>query len=229
MIKESFLKSLDYKFNNIQLLQEALTHSSAVYENPKKFQNSNQRLEFLGDSVLNLIIGNYLYETLEKSQEGNLTKLRSLIVREKSLAQVGSRFNLGDNIILGRNEAQMKIGENPSVLADGVEALIGAIFIDGGYNEAKGFVLSVFKDIIQGALAGKISRDFKTEIQELLQSKGESDIEYRLDKQEGPAHDRTFHMSIWNSGEKLGTGIGKTKKEAEQRAAQAALEVESVF
>ena len=250
MIRESFLKSINYDFTNIDLLQEALTHASAVHENPQKFQNSNQRLEFLGDSVLNLIVGNHLYEILDKSQEGSLSKLRSLIVCEKSLAEAGAKFHLSENIILGKNETAMGIGRNPSVVADAMEALIGAVFIDGGYNAAGDFVLSVFKDIIEKALSGEISQDYKTKVQELLQKAGqvsegggagqgsgssqagqasESGIEYRLDSQEGPAHDRTFHMSLWFSGEKLGTGVGKTKKEAEQMAAKAALEVKSVF
>lgn len=232
MIRESFQKSINYDFKNIELLQEALTHASAVHENPQKLRNNNQRLEFLGDSVLNLLVGNHLYRTLDKSREGSLSKLRSLIVCEKSLAEVGAKFHLGENIILGKNEAAMGVGKNPSVVADAMEALIGAIFIDGGYNAAGDFVLFVFKDIIEKALSGALTEDFKTEIQELLQKTGESsesNIEYRLDKQEGPAHDRTFHMSLWFSGEKLGTGVGKTKKEAEQMAAKAALEVKSVF
>lgn len=229
MIRESFQKSINYDFENIDLLQEALTHASAVHENPQKFQNSNQRLEFLGDSVLNLIVGNHLYRILNKSQEGNLSKLRSLVVCEKALAQVGAKFQLSENIILGKNETMMRIGKNPSVVADAVEALIGAIFIDGGYYAAEDFVLHVFKDIIEKALAGDFSEDYKTKLQELLQKNGEGTIEYRLDRQEGPAHDRTFHMSLWFSGKKLGTGVGKTKKEAEQKAAEAALEVKRVF
>ncbi len=229
MNKEALEKSIGYHFGNPELLQEAMTHASAVYENPGRFPNSNQRLEFLGDSVLNLAVGSYLYTIRGNSGEGSLSKLRSLVVCENSLAEVAGEFHINRYLEMGKNDAAMGVDRNPSVMADAMEALIGAIFIDGGYARAQEFVMFAFAKVIEKALAGDISTDYKTRIQEILQKDGEVTIEYTIDRQEGPPHDRTFYASLWFAGEKLGTGAGKTKKEAEQRAAKAALEVKSVL
>ncbi len=225
MTKSAFEVRIGYEFQDSSLLRQALTHSSFTNETADKAGGNNERLEFLGDAIFDLIISEYLYGRMSEVKEGQLSKLRALIVCERSLAECGRNFGIGEELRLGRGE-ELNGGRNrPSILADAMEALIGAIYLDGGFDTATSFVLSAFEHTIEKALSGALYRDFKTELQELLQSKKEADIHYRVDREEGPDHDKTFYVSLWDSQTKLGEGVGKTKKEAEQNAARAALEV----
>lgn len=220
----SFETRIGYFFRDPLLLEKALTHSSATNETDNGTGQNNERLEFLGDAVFDLIISKYLYDEMAQVEEGQLSKLRALIVCERSLAHCGRSLNINDELRLGRGE-DLNGGRNrSSILADAIEAVIGAIYLDGGYDAATSFVLSTFKDTIENAMSGTLYRDFKTALQEFLQARKEADIRYCVDREEGPDHDKTFYISLWDGKAKLGEGIGKTKKEAEQNAAKAALE-----
>ncbi len=220
----SFETRIGYVFRDPLLLEKALTHSSVTNETGKAAGQNNERLEFLGDAVFDLIISKYLYDKMTEVEEGQLSKLRALIVCERSLAQCGRRLNINEELRLGRGE-DLNGGRNrSSILADAMEAMIGAIYLDGGYDAATSFVLSTFKDTIENAVSGTLYRDFKTALQEFLQARKEAHIRYCVDREEGPDHDKTFYISLWDGNARLGEGRGKTKKEAEQNAAKAALE-----
>ncbi len=222
---QEFEKKIDYSFNDKGLLNKALTHSSYCRENNMESSQSNERLEFLGDAFLDAITGAELYDRLFSVNEGKLTKTRALVVCEKSLAKVGTRLQIGDYLNMGNGEKNNGGRQRESIVADAMEAVIGAIFLDSGYENTREFVLGEFHDIIEDALAGRIFADYKTEIQEILQSKGTVPvIKYVLDKEEGPDHDKTFYVHLVSDDRKLGSGIGKSKKEAEQNAAKDTLE-----
>ena len=229
MSRKHFSQIIGYSFQDCSLLENALTHSSYSHEgrqqeSRQKSVEDNERLEFLGDSIFNAIISEYLFTRVIDVEEGKLTKLRALIVCERSLAECGKNLGIGAYLKLGRGEENTGGRYRSSIIADGMEAVIGAIYLDGGLGPAKAFVLSTFESIIERALTGKLYTDFKTEVQEYLQSKGMTEISYRLDREEGPDHSKTFYVSLWADGNKLGQGRGSTKKEAEQNAAKAALE-----
>ncbi|HZK01812.1 MAG TPA: ribonuclease III [Anaerovoracaceae bacterium] len=223
-----FQKMIGYEFQNPTLLKEALTHSSAANEKHSEDLNCNERLEFLGDAVLDLAVSRYLYDTMIDLSEGELSKLRSLVVCERSLSDCGQRLKIDEFIDLSRGEELSGGRKRPSIIADAVEALIGSVYLDGGFDAATSFVITIFNETIKKALSGELYKDYKTEIQELLQSKGKTDIKYVVDREKGPDHNKTFYISLWCHGIKLGVGEGKSKKEAEQNAAKAALEVEGV-
>ena len=218
-------EALGYKFRDLSLLQNALTHSSYTNEEKNETISNNERLEFLGDAIFDAIISEHLYNLMTDVEEGRLTKLRAMIVCERSLAECGNRLGISRFLRLGRGEERNGGRGRTSIIADAMEAVIAAIYLDGGFDAARDFVLSALRPTIDSALDGKLQMDFKTEIQERLQSKGEVDIQYRLDRQEGPDHSKTFYISLWADGIKIGQGQGQTKKEAEQNAAKAALEV----
>ncbi len=190
-----FESIIGYRFNNKEYILEALTHSS--YSNENKDYNFNERLEFLGDSILSIVISDYLFKKETELPEGELTKLRANIVCEESLSEVAISIKLGQYMLLGKGEEATGGRERISILADAFEAVIAAIYLDGGLREASKFILTYMKDIIVNARKGKIFRDYKTHLQEVLQSKGEVNI---------------------------GFGEGKSKKEAEQVAARKALD-----
>jgi ribonuclease-3 len=222
---KKFQDIIDYRFKNKILLDTALTHSSYCREHELAPVKSNERLEFLGDAFLDAIAGAELYRRLPSVDEGKLTKTRALVVCEKSLVKVGMHLGIGDYLNMGNGEARCGGRHRSSIVADAVEAVIGAIFLDGGFAEAERFVLREFRKLIEEAIAGKLRLDYKTELQELLQQGGGTpDIDYRLDHEEGPDHDKTFYVTLWIDGERSGSGIGKSKKEAEQNAAKSALE-----
>ena len=206
-------------------MERALTHSSFNREKNTRHKD-NERLEFLGDAFLDAIIGAELYGRMDGVTEGTLTKTRALIVCEKALAQVARELNIGTYMLMGHGEASTGGRNKDSILADALEALIGAIYLDGGYTAAQKFTVSAFERTIRGAISGKIFSDYKSELQELLQSGGKSVvISYILDKEEGPAHDKTFYLHLECDGKKFGSGCGKTKKEAEQNAAKSSLAI----
>ena len=222
---EELEKRIQYRFEDRSYLERALTHSSYNREKNTKHKD-NERLEFLGDAFLDAIVGAELFVRMNSVTEGTLTKTRALIVCEKALAEVAREFNLGKYILMGHGEAGTGVRNKDSILADALEAVIGAIYMDGGYDAAQKFTVSAFKKMIEGAMAGRIFSDYKSEIQEVLQSGGKTvNINYVLDREEGPAHDKTFYLHMECDGKKYGSGKGKTKKEAEQNAAKASLEI----
>lgn len=219
----------NYKFNKLELLNRALTHSSYANEHKKNSIKYNERLEFLGDSVLGIVISDYLFNQYPQFPEGELTKFRAIIVCENSLANVSRKINLGMYLLLGKGEEATGGRERASILADAFEALIGAIYLDGGINCAKQFILTNLKLTINNAISGRLFTDFKTELQEYLQKSNDSKIEYKVFKEEGPDHNKTFYVHVEYTNKILGKGIGKSKKEAEQNAAKAALEKVGAF
>lgn len=208
---------LKVNFYDLKLLQIAITHSS--YANERKIQ-FNERLEFLGDSVLQLVISEYLFSNNENETEGYLTKIRSLIVCENSLFEIAKGWNIGKYIYMSKGEELTGGRTRVSILADAVEAIIAAIYLDRGYEVARGFILKNFKDIIDKAHKNQIIIDYKTKLQEILQKQGEVSIVYNLLKFEGPPHRREFFVEVVINGVSSGKGIGFSKKEAEQNAAK---------
>ena len=216
-----FEENIDYKFNNKEYILEALTHSS--YSNENKRYNFNERLEFLGDSVLSIVVSDYLFKNEKELPEGELTKLRASIVCEESLSEVANNIKLGEYMLLGKGEEATGGRERISILADAFEAVIAAIYLDGSIEDAKKFILTNMEYIISDARRGKIFRDYKTHLQEVLQGKGESNIWYKLIDEKGPDHNKRFIMEVGINKDVLGVGEGKSKKEAEQFAARVAL------
>lgn len=212
---------IEYKFNNKKYILEALTHSSYSNEN-KKFE-FNERLEFLGDSVLSIVISDHLFKEETDLPEGELTKLRANIVCEESLSEVANDISLGEYMLLGKGEEATGGRQRISILADAFEAVIAAIYLDGGVEKAKTFILKYMEEIIDNSRKGNIFRDYKTHLQEVLQSMGESNIWYKLIQEKGPDHNKRFVMQVGLNESVLGTGEGKSKKEAEQLAAKLAL------
>lgn len=229
-LKKDILKNIDefenvigYKFKNKEYILEALTHSS--YSNENKEYDFNERLEFLGDSVLSIVVSEYLFKKESNLPEGELTKLRANIVCEESLSEAANEINLGIYMLLGKGEEATGGRYRMSILADAFEAVIAAIYLDGGLEPARVFILKYMEEIICDSRKGKIFRDYKTHLQEVLQGKGESNIWYRLVDEKGPDHNKRFIMEVGINERVLGVGEGKSKKEAEQIAAKKALQV----
>lgn len=222
LLKELELK-LGYRFHRVNLLNESLTHSSYANENKRKNYKYNERLEFLGDAVLSIVISDYLYNNLSTLQEGELTKIRASIVCEPSLAACSKKLNIGRFILLGKGEDVTGGRERVSILADAFEAIIGAIYLDGGIEKAKVFILNNLKETIEDAIHGRIHQDYKTHLQELIQSEHTEKIVYEVIAEEGPDHDKIFHVHVKIGDRVVGIGSGKSKKEAEQNAAKEAL------
>lgn len=215
------LEELKYQFRNESLLSNALTHSS--YANQKSGLKSNEKLEFVGDAVLQLIITEYLYNILPGEEEGELTKKRAMIVCEPSLYQVSEKWKIGESILLSRGEEMTGGRTRQSLLADAVEAVIAAVYFDGGLEKAREIVLRDFREIIDQAVTEGIITDFKTHLQELLQENGDVSIRYELEKFEGPPHRRKFYTKVMVEDIMMGKGEGMSKKESEQEAAKDAL------
>ena len=213
-----FEKTIGYKYKNMSYLDEALTHSS--YVNGKS--NSNERLEFLGDSVLSVVVSRYLFESLDVP-EGKLTKIRSRLVCEDSLYEFAKRIDLGANIKLGKGEENTGGRDRRSILADAFEALIASIYLDGGIEAAKEFIMK-FIPSVETLKSGKLMfGDYKTVLQEIIQQNPEERIVYQISGEQGAAHEKTFTANVLLNGQVIGTGSGKSKKEAEQAAAKEAL------
>lgn len=220
---QEFQYRLQIYWKNSAFLREALTHSSYTYEHPH--EKHNQRLEFLGDAVLQVVISEYLFETLTDATEGELTKVRAAIVCEPALAQAARRLDLGSYMLMGRGE-ELSAGRNrSSVLADAVEALIGSLFVDQGFSVARQFTLNCLATEISEAMAGNCEDDYKTALQELLQKKSVEPHYYKIIDESGPDHRKIFTAQVIFREEVLGEGRGRSKKEAEQEAAQKALRV----
>ena len=220
-----FEAKIGYTFKNRKLLETALTHSSYAREHDMGNYKCNERMEFLGDAYLDAIAGLALFEQMPHVREGVLSKTRSLVVCEDSLAEVGRRIEIGKFLMLGVGEDKSGGRTKKSIVADATEALIGAIFLDGGYYAASDFVLKEFRHTLRDAAAGRLVSDYKTTLQEILQQDGKMhEIVYRIDKTEGPDHDKIFFVTLVLEGREMGSGKGKTKKEAEQRAAKMTME-----
>ncbi|MHB8843506.1 MAG: ribonuclease III [Nitrospirota bacterium] len=208
-------------FTQPELLERALTHKS--YANEHRLSEHNERMEFLGDSVLNLVVSEILMNALPGSAEGELSRIRAAAVSEPSLAAAARRIGLGAFLRLGKGEEQTGGRDKDSLLADSLEALIASLYLDGGINRAAAFITSTFKDILDKVLVSG-GADYKTGLQELCQERLKVLPEYRVVSESGPDHQKEFTVEISVRGEVHGRGIGKNKKEAEQRAAKEALE-----
>ncbi len=213
---------LNYRFHHRAWLAQALIHSSFAHEFPQ-LGPSNERLEFLGDAVLNLVISDGLVAAYPEASEGDLSRLRASLVNARHLANLAGRLALGTCLRLGRGEEQQAGHKKPSVLADALEALIGAVYLDGGYAAARAVVLALFQESFAALGHEAVTQDYKTALQEYVQKWLKVSPEYRLVLESGPAHARRFIVEVWVAGAPLGQGEGNSKKQASQRAAQQAM------
>lgn len=213
-------REIGYTFRDRSYLRTAMTHSS--YSGGKN-NGSNERLEFLGDSVLQITVSQYLFTNMTEVPEGGLTKLRASIVCENSLYSFAKRISLGEHILLGKGEEMTGGRDRRSILADAFEALIAAIFLDGGMDEAQRFIMR-FVPSIEALKSGKVRLgDYKTILQEIIQQNPEEHISYQVTEEEGEAHHKTFSAEVLLNGQSIGSGSGQSKKEAEQAAAKEAI------
>ena len=221
MIKDLEM-AIGYRFENITLLQNALAHSSYANEHWHNSLKSNERLEFLGDSILGMVVAEYLYRNFPDRLEGDLTRMRADMVCENSLARIAERLQLGSYLLLGNGEEQNGGRKRSSILADAVESVIAACFLDGGMAAAEQFIQ---KFVLCSVPANTPqNRDYKTALQELVQQKKNQVLSYRLVGESGPDHDKQFTVEVSLNETVVGTGIGSSKKRAEQDAARAAME-----
>lgn len=220
---EEFEKKIDYTFKNKENLINALTHSSFANEFKNEKYKSNERLEFLGDSVLNFVISNLIYEKHSNLSEGEMTKVRATIVCEASLVKCSNKIEIGKYLLLGKGEESSGGRTRPSMLSDAFEALIGAIYIDRGIEYARKFIMNTMEQVIADSVKGSLFMDYKTLLQEVVQKTGDQKITYEIIDEKGPDHNKTFISCVKIDDKVVGTGMGKSKKEAEQNAAKAAL------
>ncbi len=215
-------KAIGYRFKNISLLQNALTHSSYANERWRDSLMSNERLEFLGDSILGMTVAGYLYRHFPDRPEGELTRMRADMVCETTLAGVADKIGLGRHLLLGHGEEQGGGRERPSILADAVESVIAACYLDGGLEPAAKFI-STF--ILCDVPVKKLHNvDYKTDLQELVQKKKDQTLVYTLVGSSGPDHDKQFQVQVSLNGQVIGQGTGRSKKRAEQDAARVGIE-----
>lgn len=220
---EKLEEKIGYSFRNRKLLTTALTHSSYANEHHAQGAECYERLEFLGDSILGLTTADFLYHHVPTLPEGRMTRLRAELVCETSLHKVALRLGLGEYMLLGKGEELTGGRERPSILADMVEAIIAALYLDSGMERARAFV---YEQILKDAEIGESHRsiDYKTQLQELVQSKSGQQIGYEMIAESGPDHNKRFTFRVTVNGKNVGEGTGRTKKEAEQEAARMALE-----
>jgi ribonuclease-3 len=225
---EELQEVLGYRFQRSELLIQALVHRSFVHENPHQNQADNETFEFLGDAVLSLAISHTLLERFPDYNEGDLSRLRSSIVNERELAMVAVNMSLGEYLLLGKGEELSGGRQKTSLLADSLEALLGAIYLDGGLEACIGVVKRIFHDYLSSEQLEHplktLDKDYKTQLQELTQARFRFTPIYFLESEEGPDHDKTFHVNVALEGRLLAHGSGKSKKEAQQDAARKALE-----
>ena len=215
---------LNYTFRNPALLGEALSHSSYANEHRANHLNSNERLEFLGDSVLGFVTAEFLFTQHPNLPEGDLTRIRAALVCEQSLYEVAKKLELGRYLKLGRGEEAGGGRERTSILADATEAVFAAVYLDGGIAEASALIHRVLLDVEREEIVEERRRDFKTSLQELIQRQADQVLSYRMIGEQGPDHAKIFQAEVLLNGESLGSGFGRSKKEAEQSAAKAALQ-----
>lgn len=219
---EKLEENIGYTFKNKELLKNALTHTSYAFENHIQ---SNEKLEFLGDSILEFISSKYLYKNFPKLTEGEMTKVRADIVCERSLYQIAKKHNFSDFLYLGKSELSCHKEARPAIMADSVEAVIAAIYFDSSLENAEKFIIENLKEAAQIASIHVGEKDYKTVLQEILQKHGEVKIEYEIIEEKGPDHDKMFTAQVKYNGKSLAIGEGKTKKKAEMEAAEKAISV----
>lgn len=221
---KEFEKKLGISFKRREILKSALMHKSYANENKYPHTDHNERLEYLGDAVLELAISHILYKLYPNSTEGELSKLRAAIVNEDQLASMARETKLGDYIYLGKGEDQTGGRDKPSLLSDAYEAVLGAVYLDRGFEKALKLVHKKFEVIVQKVGGSGFVSDYKTRLQEVAQAKFRTIPRYKMVREYGPDHSKTFEVQIFISGELMGTGTGQNKKAAEQDAAREALE-----
>lgn len=221
MKKKELQKNIGYQFEDESLLNKAMTHTSYAYENNVE---SNEKLEFLGDSILEFISSKYIFKNYPNLKEGEMTKVRAQVVCEQSLYKIAKMHNFSDFLNLGKSEKLSGGKERPAILADSVEAVIAAMYIDGGLKVAEKFIIENLKNEIELATKHVGQKDYKTVLQEKLQIHGDVKIEYILLNESGPDHDKRFEMEVRCNGKKLAVGTGKSKKLAQMDAAHNAIE-----
>ncbi len=214
-------QKLNYTFRSPALLENALTHSSYANEHRESGALSNERLEFLGDSILGLVVAEHLYRMRPDLPEGDLTRIRAALVCEGSLVEVAHRLGLGEHLRLGKGELVGGGRERPSIQADAVEAILAAVYLDGGIGQVRKLIQTLILE--QETEKAAASRDYKTTLQELVQRESGKTLSYHLIAESGPDHAKQFTMEVQLNGEPLGMGEGRSKKEAEQAAAKAAV------
>ena len=217
-------KKLNYTFRNPALLEEALNHSSYANEHRAAHLKSNERLEFLGDSVLGFVTAEFLFGRHPDLPEGDLTRIRAALVCEQSLFEVAQKLELGAYLKLGRGEEAGGGRERTSILADAMEAIFAAVYLDGGVQEASALIHRVLLDVEREEIVKERRRDYKTALQELVQRQVGRELTYRMIGEQGPDHAKVFQAEVLLNGASVGSGFGRSKKEAEQAAAKAALE-----
>lgn len=217
-----FEKMIGYAFKDISILDNALTHSSYI-ASKTDFLEHNERLEFIGDSILDMIISLHLYKKCSNSPEGSLTRFRAVIVCEQSLYNAAIRLNLGQYLLLSKGEENTGGRNRVSILADAFEALIAAIYLDGGIKRSKAFILQNLENTINDAAESRIFSDYKSFLQEHIQKKNSGKLSYKLLKEEGPDHEKTFEIALYLNNAIIGRGAGHSKKDAQQAAARDAM------
>ena len=215
-------KAIGYRFQNISLLQNALAHSSYANERWHNSLMSNERLEFLGDSILGMTVADYLYRTFPDRPEGELTRMRADMVCEKTLAAVANQIGLGQHLLLGHGEERLGGRNRESILADAVESIIAACYLDGGFESAAAFIRSFILCHVPVTQLQNV--DYKTKLQELIQRKKNQVLTYALVGESGPDHEKSFQVEVSLNSSVVGQGSGRSKKRAEQDAARAAIE-----
>lgn len=213
---------IGYSFKNISILNNALTHSSYV-ASKADFREHNERLEFIGDSILNMIISLHLYSSCKNSPEGSLTRYRAGIVCEQSLYNASDRLKIGQYLLLSKGEENTGGRNRVSILADAFEAVIAAIYLDGGIKKAKDFIITNLKEIINDAVENRIFSDYKSFLQEHIQKNNSGKLSYKMLNEEGPDHDKTFEIALYLNNSMIGKGTGHSKKDAQQAAAKDAI------
>ena len=220
---EGLERKLNYRFRDRGLLSEALNHSSYANEHRNAHVSSNERLEFLGDSVLGFVTAEFLFLEHPDMPEGDLTRIRAALVCEQSLYEVAKKLELGKYLKLGRGEEAGGGRHRTSILADATEAVFAAVYLDGGITEASALIHRVLLDVEREEAVEERRRDHKTALQELVQRRANQELSYRMAGEQGPDHNKTFVAEVLLNGELVGSGTGHSKKEAEQAAAAAAL------
>lgn len=221
---QAFAENNGIPMRNFGLLDVALTHTSYANEHKNKVIHDNERLEFLGDAVLDLVVGEYLFLRFPEWPEGELTRAKASVVCKPACAECAAKFHVGDYMLLGKGE-EMSGGRNrTSILGNAFEAVIGAVYLDNNYEVASRFVLGHMKKFLDLIDRGEYDHDYKTDLQELVQKHGDVDIRYDVIRNEGPDHDKTIWIEVTVNGQAMGTGVGKNKKEAAQKAAKEAIE-----
>ncbi len=228
MDKQDLQEKLGYSFSDEKLLRNALTHSSYANENRDGHTENNERLEFLGDSILGFVSASYLFKKHRHLPEGELTKIRASLVCETALGDYATKIRLGDHLLLGRGEEHSGGRTRISILADATEAIIGAIFLDGGIDPAKKFIVENLLAPVEKKATDKGITDHKTMLQEIVQKNRQETLSYRMAGSEGPDHDKQFVVEVLLNSNVIGVGRGHSKKEAEQMAAKSALELMGV-